>query len=59
MVKKATNLKLVDNDKDVKVKDLCAKLDKMVKSYTKEIKSEGEKYGIILDVKIAIGAKEE
>lgn len=58
MGKEASNLKLVDNNKDVKLKALGAKLDKMVKSYTKEIKSEGEKYGIILDVKVAISAKE-
>lgn len=40
------------NDQDLK--ELGADIDKMVKSFTKDLKLLGETYGKILDVKIAI-----
>lgn len=54
MATKDKKLKLVQEDNEKDIKALPQKLDKMVKSFSKEVKSEAEKYGIILDVKIAM-----
>ena len=59
MASKKAALKLVPEDNELKLKELGVELRKMVKLHTKEIKSTGEKYGIILDVKVAITATQE
>lgn len=41
-------------DKPVVQKDLEKEITKLTKAYTKQVKSLGEKYGMILDVKILI-----
>lgn len=56
VIKKAVRPRKVkevsDNTQDLK--ELGKEVDKMVKSFTKDLKSTGEKYGKIIDVKIAI-----
>lgn len=59
MASRKSALKLVPEDNEAKSKALGAELSKMVKLHTKEIKSVGEKYGIILDVKVAISVMGE
>ena len=43
---------------DVKVKELGKEVTKLTKEYTKQVKSIGAKYGIILDVKVLIESSE-
>jgi hypothetical protein len=41
-------------DKDSKLKEMEKEVTKSTKDFTKEVKSIGEKYGMILDVKVLI-----
>ncbi len=55
MATKAQPLKIVDgDDKASKVKEMEQEVTKITKDYTKQVKSLGKKYGMILDVKVLI-----
>jgi len=56
----AGKLKLVEKDdgKQEKVNQLGKEITKLTKDYTKQVKSIGVKYGIILDVKVCIEVTE-
>jgi hypothetical protein len=46
-------------DKDSKLKEMEKEVTKSTKDFTKEVKSIGKKYDMILDVKVLINYKSE